>query len=198
MTSVILLAGSPNNLSRSTALLQRSATVLTAHGIDSQLISVADFPPQALLYGWKHATEVASFLYNIARADGVIVATPVYKAAYSGALKLLLDILPERAFAGKVILPLAVGANPNHVLAVDYALKPVLGALKAKQILDGAFAVDGQIEYRQDGSVQFEDELQARLTTGLARFIDALPAAPLPRHDPGLLAQRVAAAQLGV
>lgn len=200
MTSVVLLAGSPNSLSRSTALLQRAATVLASHAVDSQLVSVADFPPQALLYGWKHSTEVASFLYQVARADGLVVATPVYKAAYSGALKLLLDVLPERALAGKVVLPLAVGGSPNHMLTVDYALKPVLSALKARNVLEGGYATDSQIDYRPDGSVVLETELEQRLHAALGRFAALLPQ-PYPcvdALDPKLLARRVAGAQLGV
>ncbi len=57
------------------------------------------------------------------------------------ALKTLLDLLPERALQGKVVLPLATcGCTLAHLLAVDHALKPVLSALKAQEILHGVFA----------------------------------------------------------
>ncbi|MFY2980449.1 NAD(P)H-dependent oxidoreductase, partial [Klebsiella pneumoniae] len=71
---------------------------------------------------------------QLAGADGLIIATPVYKASFSGALKTLLDLLPERALEGKIVLPLATGGTIAHMLAVDYALKPVLNALKAQEI----------------------------------------------------------------
>jgi hypothetical protein len=58
----------------------------------------------------------------------------VYKASFSGALKTLLDLFPERALEGKVVLPFATGGTIAHMLAVDYALKPVLSALKAQEI----------------------------------------------------------------
>ena len=39
----------------------------------------------------------------IERAQGVVVATPVYKAAYTGVLKSFLDLLPQFGLAGKVV-----------------------------------------------------------------------------------------------
>jgi FMN reductase len=61
----------------------------------------------------------------------VVVATPVYKAAYSGLLKVFLDVLPQTALKGKLVLPLATGGSPHHMLALDYALRPVLQSLGA-------------------------------------------------------------------
>jgi hypothetical protein len=37
----------------------------------------------------------------------VVIASPIYKAAYPGALKALLDLLPQATLAGKIALPLA-------------------------------------------------------------------------------------------
>ncbi len=48
------------------------------------------------------------------------------------------------------MLPLATGGTVAHLLAVNYALKPVLKALKAQEILHGVFADDSQvIDYHQ-------------------------------------------------
>ena len=110
---------------------------------------------------------------QLKEADGLIVATPVYKAAYSGALKTLLDLLPERALEGKVVLPLATGGTVAHLLAVDYALKPVLSALKAQEILHGVFADDSQvIDYQH--KPHFTPNLQLRLDKALETFWHAL------------------------
>ena len=45
------------------------------------------------------------------------MATPIYKASYSGVLKAFLDLLPQFAFGGKVVLPLLTGGTAAHVLA---------------------------------------------------------------------------------
>ncbi len=73
---------------------------------------------QDLLYARFDSPSLKTFTEQLQQADGLIVATPVYKAAYSGALKTLLDLLPERALQGKVVLPLATGGTVAHLLAV--------------------------------------------------------------------------------
>ena len=76
-----------------------------------------------------------------------MVATPVYKAAYSGLLKVLLDLLPQTALKEKTVLPLATGGSPHHMLALDYALRPVL------QSADKRYEVGSDIAVRLDDAV---------------------------------------------
>jgi len=52
----------------------------------------------------------------VAAADVVVVAVPVYKAAYSGLRKVFLDLLPQTALKGKTVLPLGTGGSPHHML----------------------------------------------------------------------------------
>ena len=73
-----------------------------------------------------------------AAARGLVIATPVYKAAYSGLLKTFLDLLPQFGLREKVILPLVTGGTPAHVLAIDYALRPVLNSLDPLHIVPEA------------------------------------------------------------
>lgn len=67
-------------------------------------------------------------------ADALVVATPVYKASYSGVLKTFLDVLPQKAFARKAVLPLATGGTIAHLLSIDYALRPVLLSLCPRHV----------------------------------------------------------------
>ena len=99
----------------------------------------------------------------MARAQAIVVATPIYKAAYSGVLKLFLDLLPQTAFKGKTVLPMATGGSPNHMLALDYALRPVLQSLGADHILPGVFATDGQVVLLPPDGHQLDDDLAQRL-----------------------------------
>ncbi|MFB2646299.1 NAD(P)H-dependent oxidoreductase, partial [Raphidiopsis sp. BLCC-F218] len=97
--------------------------------------------------------------------------TPIYKAAYTGLLKTFLDLLPQKAFTGKILLPLATGGTIAHLLAIEYGLKPVLFELGARHILSTVYAVDKQIQFPKGGSIQFEEELAQRLNDTLAEFI---------------------------
>lgn len=142
---VITLAGSPRFPSRSSALLEYAREKLNGQDVEVYHWNLHNFEPEDLLYARFDSPALKTLVEQLKEADGLIVATPVYKAAYSGALKTLLDLLPERALEGKVVLPLATGGTVAHLLAVDYALKPVLSALKAQEILHGVFADDSQV-----------------------------------------------------
>ncbi len=144
---VVSIAGSPSVRSRSGVLLERARDWLSRRGVEVASHQVLDFPAEDLLRARLDSPPVLALAEQIGRADGLLVATPVYKASFSGALKVLLDLLPERALEHKVVLPFATGGSSAHMLAVDYALKPVLAALKAQEVLHGVFAVDKQIAY---------------------------------------------------
>lgn len=169
---VITLAGSPRFPSRSSSLLEYAREKLNGLDVEVYHWNLQNFAPEDLLYARFDSPALKTFTEQLQQADGLIVATPVYKAAYSGALKTLLDLLPERALQGKVVLPLATGGTVAHLLAVDYALKPVLSALKAQEILHGVFADDSQvIDYHH--RPQFTPNLQTRLDTALETFWQA-------------------------
>ena len=168
---VVLLSGSPSQRSRGELLLDYARDYLERRGIAVSLIRVRDFAAEELL----HARFDSAAVRDLQAAVGLIVATPVYKASFSGALKVLLDLLPERVLSDKVVLPVVSGGSPAHLLAVDYALKPVLSALKAQEVLTGVFAVDAQIAYPEgEQPARFADELVERLDESLDDLLAAL------------------------
>lgn len=170
---VITLAGSPRFPSRSSALLEYARDKLNTSGVEVCHWHLQNFAPEDLLYARFDSPALRTLIEQLEGADGLIIATPVYKASFSGALKTLLDLLPERALEKKVVLPLATGGTVAHLLAVDYALKPVLSALKAQEILHGVFADDSQIKDYQHKPA-FSPNLHQRLDTALETFWQAL------------------------
>ncbi|CAM4046669.1 NADPH-dependent FMN reductase [Ectopseudomonas alcaliphila] len=195
---VVLLSGSPAARSRTEVLLDHVRQRLEVQQVEVSLLRVRDFPAEDLLHARFDSPAVQQLQAVVASADGLVVGTPVYKASFTGALKVLLDLLPERALAHKVVLPLASGGSPAHLLAVDYALKPVLAALKAQEMLSGVFAVDKQIAYPEgDRPVQIDDELRARLDEALEQLGAALARRPQP-IDPNLLNDRLVNARWSI
>ncbi|HSC85014.1 MAG TPA: NADPH-dependent FMN reductase [Pseudomonas sp.] len=195
---VVLLSGSPSARSRTELLLEHVSQRLREHRVEVSLLRVRDFPAEDLLFARFESPAVQQLQRVVASADGLVVATPVYKASISGALKVLLDLLPERALAHKVILPLASGGSPAHLLAVDYALKPVLAALKAQEMLAGVFAVDKQIAYAErDRPAQLDSELVERLDESVEHLLAALARRPQP-IDPKLLNDRLVNARWSI
>jgi FMN reductase len=143
---VVILTGSPSASSRTAALARHVGVLLAAECHHVQLVNIRDLPADALLAGDVSEPVIASVVQQLLDADGVVIASPVYKAAYSGVLKAFLDLLPRDALAGKVVLPLLTGGSTAHVLALDYALRPVLSALGADHVLPGRFVLDLDLE----------------------------------------------------
>lgn len=75
------------------------------HGLQTALINLADYriafadgrPPE------QYGDDTASLLARIQQADVILMASPVYRGTFTGALKNLLDHLPIEALAGKPI-----------------------------------------------------------------------------------------------
>ncbi|PKM30705.1 MAG: NADPH-dependent FMN reductase [Gammaproteobacteria bacterium HGW-Gammaproteobacteria-11] len=185
---VVSIAGSPNLKSRSGILLDYARGKLQKQGVEVAQFHIRHFNAEDLLYARFDSPQVVELAEQVNRADGLLIATPVYKASFSGALKVLLDLLPERALAHKVVLPIATGGSHAHMLAVDYALKPVLGALKAQEMLQGVFAEDSQIQYGEPAVL--EANLKARLDEAVEHFVSALARRPAP-IDPKTLNDRL-------
>lgn len=171
---IVALAGSPSTGSRTVALLEEFADWLRAAGHEVRVVAVRSLPAEALISADPADPRVASVVSAIADADGVVVASPVYKAAYSGVLKTFLDLLPQGALAGKTVLPVLMGGAPTHALALDYALRPVLVALGARHVSAGIFVLDKRIE-RTPAGVTLAADVRATLESTVDEFTRALP-----------------------
>jgi len=175
--SVLLIAGSPSERSRTAALLESVGQRLQLRGALVDRLRVRDLSPQALLLADFGHSSISQAIGQVAQAQVIVVATPVYKAAYSGVLKVFLDLLPQDAFKGKTVLPLATGGSSNHMLALDYALRPVLQSLGARHILSGIFAVDSQVALSPEGAYSVSTDIGERLDAAVELLLaEALPA----------------------
>jgi FMN reductase len=185
MPNIVLICGSPTRGSKSIALLQHASRFLLGKGFTTTEVSVLDFPAEDLIQARYESPVFADFQKCVAQAVGLVVATPIYKASYTGSLKTLLDILPQNALRGKTILPLATGGSLAHLLAIDYAMKPLFSVLGASDIHQGVFAVDSHFKQNATGII-LDQELQVRFDESLARLAATVRLAPLPDHGSDL------------
>ena len=165
--SVVALAGSPSALSRSTALLRHVLSCLD-DGVARSEIVLRDLPPAALVRAEFDDPAIRRAREQVAAARVVVIATPIYKASFSGLLKSFLDLLPQDALRGKSVLALGTGGSAAHLLALDYALKPVLAALGARHILDSVYAVDAQFAQHAIHGHVADDDIVRRVERALA------------------------------
>ena len=174
MASILVLTGSPSARSRTSALALHVGDELALDGHDVEVIHLRRLPAAALLSADTADPAIAAAVRAVIAADAVVVATPIYKASYSGLLKVFLDLLPQAALQGKVVLPLATGGTVAHLLAIDYGLRPVLVSLGARHITAGRFVLDTHIDHLTGGPVLVDETSRECLARTVAGFRDAL------------------------
>lgn len=184
MSQLLMISGSPSAVSRSSFLALELGRRLADSGHAVRTLAVRDLPAQDVLHARSDSPAVLDVIQQVAAADAVVIATPIYKAAYSGLLKALLDLLPRTALLDKVVLPLATGGSAAHFLAVDYALKPVLAALGARHVLSTVYATDAQLIATGNQSYEPDAETASRLEIAAAQLVAHLRWARDTRHAP--------------
>lgn len=180
MATTLILSGSPSTSSRTSALSRSVGERLSKLGSDSSLLDVRSLPAEDLLHARAEAPAIAAAVERVQAAQGLVVATPVYKAAYSGLLKTFLDLLPQFALRNKVVLPLATGGTLAHVLSIDYALRPVLKSLDALHVVAGLFVLDKQLVVGPDGALEIPPDLSSKLDETLGKYVTSLRRAQQP------------------
>jgi FMN reductase len=130
MTQIGVLVGNPRPASRTlqAALALREALASTLGvPVDGPVIEAAALAPAV----FTEPDTIKAALETLGQADVLVVATPTYKAAYTGLLKAVLDQAPPGWLKGKVVVPLQIAASDKHALAVEVHLRPVLAELGA-------------------------------------------------------------------
>lgn len=186
--SILFIQGSPVESSRSAALSGFVAAEIQRRGIDNSRLKLTDLPAQALLNAKFGDPQIRIASDRVAGATAIVIATPVYKAAYSGLLKSFLDLLPQNGLEGKVVLPLATAGSPHHALALDYALRPVLQSMSPSLVLPGVHATDATVGKSDKGDYLLSPEIIDRLAQATDRLVyeyrALLARRPEPAADP--------------
>jgi FMN reductase len=137
--NVVVVAGNPKPASRTAAAGMLLAETLFPSSAP-ELLDVITLGPGLL--GWGDPA-VAEAVKKTASADAVVVASPTFKASYTGLLKLFLDQFDTATgLAGVVAVPLMLGAGPAHFMAPDLLLRPVLSELGAICPAQGLYLID--------------------------------------------------------
>jgi len=182
MSDLLTIAGSPSHPSRSAAVLSYIRTLAAARSLVTDAIHVRDLDAAELLTARFDGPSIRASVARVQQARAVVIATPVYKASFAGALKAFLDLLPQDGLAGKLVFPIATGGSSAHLLAIDYALKPVLYALGAQQIIGGLYIQDAQLHYANGSDFQLDPTIETRLHNTLATLFQQLEANPMARQ----------------
>jgi FMN reductase len=136
--TVTIVVGNPRPQSRTFHAAELVAERLTGKAPDES-IDLAGFG--AALLDWADSG-VAEAKTTVKESDLIVVATPTYKGTYTGLLKLFLDRFGADELAGVTAVPVMLGGDLRHSLAVETSLKPVLVEIGATCPTRGLFLVD--------------------------------------------------------
>lgn len=144
-----VIVGNPKAASRTRVAAELVYTTILEREPES-VIELSDIG--SALLGWGDPA-VKDAVHRVQASPFAVVASPTFKATYTGLLKLFLD-----QFAGSegmrdvVVLPLMLGAGSQHALAAETHLKPVLSELGAITTSPALFLRDSTFE--EDGAVE--------------------------------------------
>jgi len=147
MTSLGIVVGNPRPQSRTLAVARAvGVAAAAAAGLGSPDVVEVDLATLgARLFDWS-AADVRDAVHRIAGTTLLVVASPTYKATYTGLLKSFLDWYGTTGLSGVTTVPVMVGAGASHALAVEVHLRPVLIEIGATVPTRGLYVTEDQLD----------------------------------------------------
>ena len=182
---VVAVSGSLHTPSRTTALVKE---ILASFGrelqIDAHLIEVTEIGAEfaGALRRDQLPDSVEAELHRIENADLLIVASPVYRASFTGLFKHLFDFVGQYALVDKPVLLAATGGSDRHALIIEHQFRPLFGFFQALTLPIGVYANDSDFTNHQVSSL----DLHERIDLAVAR---ALPLIRLSVAETDSIAQ---------
>lgn len=143
-TTIVTVVGNPRSASR-THVLARTLSNEIARVLEADPpldVDLAALGPAVLDPADDRANAATD---DVLAADVLVLASPTYKATYSGLLKAFLDRLGTGALGGAAAVPILLGGAPNHQLAIDVHFTPLLLELGARVPARGLFVLEADV-----------------------------------------------------
>ncbi|GLU33630.1 FMN reductase [Trinickia caryophylli] len=177
--NVVAVSGGLQRPSRTLSLVQGLLNALSdALPVDTHLIELGDVAPRigAAQRRDQLAPDAQAQIKRIELADLLVVATPVYRGAYTGLFKHLFDFVHHEALIDVPVLLAATGGSERHALVIDHQLRPLFSFFQCRTLPLGVYASERDF----DGYEIADPSLRARIDQAIAR---ALPLLGLPRAN---------------
>ncbi|MFC4014136.1 NAD(P)H-dependent oxidoreductase [Nonomuraea purpurea] len=174
MTAMITVVGNPKPHSRTLEVARRfslglrEALVEAGRPMDEpRVIDLVDYTADLLGQGGRPGA-LDDALTGVRQPGGlVVVASPTFKGAYSGLLKMFMDLLPQRGLRGTVAVPLMTAASTRHRAVVGHYLGPLLLELGARVPGSGLCVLEAEFD-------DLDRHIDGWLRHGLPAVIEAL------------------------
>ena len=167
---VVGVSGSLTHPSRTTALVEAIIAALgEAIPIESHLIALNSLGPHlaGALTRAQLPPEAEEELQRIESADLLVVATPVYRASFTGLFKHLFDFVDQYALVDTPVLLAATGGSERHALIIEHQLRPLFGFFQALALPVGVYAHDSDFTNHTVTNEQLTERIQKAITRAL-------------------------------
>lgn len=133
MNQVVAVVANPKAQSRTLGAARSLAEALSEEISASGRTPVVDLAvvAEGLLLPWHLSAAAEEARAAAQSAALVVIATPTYKASFTGLLKLFLDTFAAGSLSRTVVVPLVTSGGPAHRHLADIQLRPVLAELGA-------------------------------------------------------------------
>ena len=112
---------------------------------------------------------------SVRAADAVIAVTPVFNLGPSGLFKTFFDAIDIEVWNDKPVLLGATAGTARHSLAIDYAIRPLFGYLKAQVVPTAVFAASADLGADTEGQAD-EQPLAVRVRRAASELATMLRA----------------------
>ena len=167
---IVGVSGSLREPSKTTALVRELIDGVAAREpAEKRLIEVATLGPlfAGALRREDLQPEVEDALRAIETADLLIVASPVYRASFTGLFKHLFDFVGQYALVGTPVLLAATGGGERHALILEHQMRPLFGFFQALTLPVGVYASDTDF----DGYELTSEAVKRRIDQAVARSL---------------------------
>ena len=167
---IVGVSGSLREPSKTTALVRELIDGVAAREpAETRLIEVATLGPlfAGALRREDLQPEVEDALRAIETADLLIVASPVYRASFTGLFKHLFDFVGQYALVGTPVLLAATGGGERHALILEHQMRPLFEFFQALTLPVGVYASDTDF----DGYELTSEAVKRRIDQAVARSL---------------------------
>ena len=170
---VVAVSGSLNHPSKTTVLVEEIVDALAkALPVESHLITLTDLGPSlaGALTRSQLPPEAEAELQRIESADVLVVASPVYRASFTGLFKHLFDFIDQYALVDTPVLLAASGGSERHALIIEHQFRPLFAFFQALTLPVGIYAHDSDFtDYKLTN-----ETLRARIDKAVAKAVPVI------------------------
>ncbi|HWX11881.1 MAG TPA: FMN reductase [Trinickia sp.] len=140
---VVAVSGGRQRPSRTLVLVESLVAALSESlPLDIHLIELGQLAPglARALYRSQLPADVESHIVAIENADALVVASPVFRASFTGLFKHLFDLVHQEALVDIPVLLAATGGSERHALVIEHQLRPLFSFFQARTLPIGVYA----------------------------------------------------------